>query len=64
MLGLAQIDPAEVAFGEHHALGPQPAQIVVAKIVRSEFALGPDSFGFGHHAISRAPTGARSARTP
>ena len=31
MLGFGQIDAAEVAFGEHDALGAQPAQIVVAR---------------------------------
>ena len=63
MLGLPQIDTAEVTLGEHHAFGPQPTQVIVAKIVLSEFAFRPNGFGLCH-AISRAPTGARSARTP
>jgi hypothetical protein len=48
VFGLAQIDTAEVAFGEHYAFGPQPSQIVVAKIVLNEFPFCPNGFGFGH----------------
>ena len=58
MFGLAKVDAAEVALGEHHTFGPQPSQVVVAKIVLDEFPFRPDGFGF-RHAISRAPTGAR-----
>jgi hypothetical protein len=62
VLGLTEVDTAEITLGEHHAFGPQPPQIVIAKIVLDEFALRPDGFGV-RHAISRAPTGGRSART-
>ena len=41
MLGLGEIDAAEIAFGEHDALGAQPAEIVVAEVVADEFAIGP-----------------------
>jgi hypothetical protein len=58
MFGLAKVNAAEVAIGENHAFGPQPVEILVAKVMRSEFALAPDSLGLGH-AISRAPKGAR-----
>lgn len=62
MFGLAQVNAAEVAVGEHHAFGPQSVQVIVAKIVLDEFPFCPNGFGF-RHAISRVPTGGRSAHT-
>ena len=44
MLGFGHVDAAEVAFGEHDALGAQPAQILVAEVVAVEFPFGPDCF--------------------
>ena len=44
MLGFGQVDAAEVAFGEHDALGAQSAQVVVAEVVAVEFLFGPDCF--------------------
>ena len=55
MLGLGHVDAAEVAFGEHDALGAQSAQIIVAEVVAIEFPLGPDCFVVVH-AVSRAAT--------
>ena len=55
MLGLGHVDAAEVAFGEHDALGAQSAQIVVAKVVAIEFPLDPNRFVIAH-AVSRATT--------
>ena len=38
---------------EHHALGAQPAQVVVAEVVAVELPLGPKRFVFGHAAQPR-----------
>jgi len=55
MLGFGKVDAAEVAFGEHDALGTKATQIVVAEVVAIEFPLSPDRFVFAH-AVSRAAT--------
>jgi hypothetical protein len=34
MLGLSEVDPAEIAFGEHHPLGSQATEIVIAARTR------------------------------
>src|SRR4051794_10066285 len=44
MLGFGHVDTAEVAFGEHDALGLQSAQVVVAEVMAVEFSFGPDAF--------------------
>jgi hypothetical protein len=53
VLGFGHVDAAEVAFGEHDALGAKSAQIIVAEIVAVEFPFGPDCFVVAH-AVSRA----------
>ena len=55
VFGLGQVDPAEVAFGEHDAFGAQPVQLLVAEVVADELAIGPDRVGLSH-AVSRAAT--------
>ena len=55
MLGFGKVDAAEVAFGEHDALGAKAPQILVTEIVAVEFPFGPDRLAFGH-ALSRAAT--------
>src|SRR6185312_526347 len=47
MLGLGEVDPAEIALGEHHALGVQPTEIVVAEIAADEFAISPIHYAVG-----------------
>ena len=53
MLGLGEVDTAEVALVEHHPLGAQPAEILVAEVVADEFPFGPDCF-VDVHRLSRA----------
>ena len=40
MLGPRQVDSGEVAFGENHPFGAQPAEVFVAKVVTVEFSIG------------------------
>lgn len=41
MFGFAEVDAAEVAFGEHHAFCAQPAEVFVAEIPAVELAVHP-----------------------
>jgi len=51
VLGLGQIDAAEVAFVEHRPFGAQPAEVLVAEIVAHPPLVDPDLVG---HRVSRA----------
>ena len=44
MFGLAHVDTAEIAVGEHDAFGPQPRQVVIAKVVLDELPFCPNGF--------------------
>ena len=47
MLRLGEIDAAEIAFGEYHSLGAQPAEVVVAEVTADEFAIRPIHYAVG-----------------
>ncbi len=48
MLRLGEIDAAEIAFGEYHTLGAQPAEVVVvAEVTADEFAIRPIHYAVG-----------------
>jgi hypothetical protein len=42
VLRLGEIDTAEVAFGEHDALGAQATEVIVAEVVADVLLVDPD----------------------
>jgi hypothetical protein len=50
MLGVRQVGSGEVAPGEDHAFGAQPAQVLVAELLAVELAIGLP----GIHPLSRS----------
>ena len=47
MLRLGEIDATEITFGEYHALGAQPTEVVVAEVTADEFAIRPIHYALG-----------------
>ena len=52
MLRPGEIDAAEIAFGEYHALGAQPTEVVVAEVTADEFAIRPIHYAVGVKLVS------------